>query len=135
MATEEEIRNALSRDLTIDIITTGRKSGRPRRTEIWFHRVGSRVIITGTPGRRDWYANLVAHARFTFHLKESVEADLAARAVPVTDRDEKRRMLLSAESIWRRPSGAALDEWVDRSPMVEVLFEDLNPSGLGSRTS
>ena len=31
--------------------------------------------------RRDWHANLLATPQFTFHLKESLQADLAARAI------------------------------------------------------
>jgi F420H(2)-dependent quinone reductase len=45
-------------DRVIDITTTGRKTGEPRRIEIWFHRLDGRYFITGAPGRpRDWYAN------------------------------------------------------------------------------
>lgn len=51
---EPNVAAALARDLTIDIVTTGRKSGRKRRTEIWFHRIEGRYFITGMPGRRDW---------------------------------------------------------------------------------
>src|SRR6266851_3143574 len=77
---DEAIRQALELDRTIDITTTGRKSGRPQRIEIWFHNLDGRLYITGTPGRRNWYANLSANPDFTFHLKVSAQADLAARA-------------------------------------------------------
>jgi hypothetical protein len=40
---DERIRDALARDRTIDITTVGRRSGKPRRIEIWFHNVGGRV--------------------------------------------------------------------------------------------
>jgi deazaflavin-dependent oxidoreductase (nitroreductase family) len=81
-----EAAKALASDRVIDIITTGRQTGEPRRIEIWFHRVDGRYYITGTPGRpRSWYANLVANSAFTFHLKESATADLPATARPVTD--------------------------------------------------
>ena len=33
----DEVRDALERDLTIDITTIGRRSGEPRRIEIWVH--------------------------------------------------------------------------------------------------
>ena len=58
-----EIRDALRKDRTIDIITMGAKSGLPRKIEIWFANVNGRIIICGTPsadGRkgartpRDW---------------------------------------------------------------------------------
>jgi deazaflavin-dependent oxidoreductase (nitroreductase family) len=76
----EQVQQALRQDRVIDITTSGRKTGLPRRKEIWFHNVDDCLYITGTPGRpRDWLANLLAHPQFTFHLKESVQADLPAR--------------------------------------------------------
>ena len=63
-------------DLTVDITTIGTRSGEPRRIEIWFHNVDGTVYLTGLPGPRAWYANLLANPRFTFHLKHGVHADL-----------------------------------------------------------
>jgi hypothetical protein len=116
------IRQALNTDRTIDITTRGRHSGAERRLEMWFHNVDGRIFITGMPGRRDWYANLVANPEFTFHLKESVAADLAAVAVPVTDPEHRRPIL--AEITGRLGHADRLDTWVERSPLVEVHFED-----------
>jgi hypothetical protein len=73
---DKGLRQALARDRVIDITTTGRKSGQPRRIEIWFHRLDGRLFITGLPGHRSWYANLLANPAFTFHLKGSAKADL-----------------------------------------------------------
>ncbi len=69
---DERVRQALANDRTIDITTTGRSSGLPRRIETWFYRVDDQIYLTGSPGRRDWYANLLANPDFTFHLKQSV---------------------------------------------------------------
>src|SRR5204863_4014024 len=91
--TDERIRGALETDRAIDITTIGRRSGQPRRIEMAFHNLDGQVYITGTPGKRDWYANLVAHPNFTFHLKRSVTADLPARATPITDPAAKRAIL------------------------------------------
>ena len=60
---DDAVRRALENDLVIDITTTGRKTGRPRRKEIWFHNIDGHLYITGTPGRRDWYANLLSFSR------------------------------------------------------------------------
>jgi hypothetical protein len=84
---DDVIQEALQTDRTIDITTTGRNSGQSRRIEIWFHNVDGAIYITGTPGTRDWYANLVTDPSFFFHLKESTQADLAARATPITVED------------------------------------------------
>ena len=71
----DEIKRALRTDKLVDIITTGAKSGLPRTTEIWFHNIGGRIIICGTPAakggsgrraRRDWLANLKAQPAFVF---------------------------------------------------------------------
>ena len=59
-AMDDTVATALERDRVVDITTTGRHSGEPRRLEIWIHHLGGRHYITGTPGRRAWYANLVA---------------------------------------------------------------------------
>src|SRR5882762_9742504 len=64
-AVDEKIKHALANDQVIDITTIGRQSGQPRRLEIWFHNIDGRLYITGLPGTRDWYANLVAHPAFT----------------------------------------------------------------------
>ncbi|MCE7984260.1 MAG: DUF385 domain-containing protein [Caldilinea sp. CFX5] len=118
------IQQALDQDETIDITTIGRKSGQPKRMEIWFRRVAGRTYITGTPGQRDWYANLLAEPRFTFHLKESVQADLPARAQPITDPAERRRILADPVMRWYQQQVGSLDELVAGSPLVEVLFEE-----------
>jgi deazaflavin-dependent oxidoreductase (nitroreductase family) len=109
---------ALERDRTIDITTTGRRSGRQRRLETWFFRIDGRIYLSGSPGRRDWLANLRANPEFTFHLKESAQADLPARAHPVDDPDERRRVM--EQILASLGGGRSLDEWVERSPLVEV---------------
>src|SRR5215207_2295991 len=86
---DERVRSALANDRTIEITTIGRASGLPRRIETWFYRVDDQIYLTGSPGQRDWYANLLANPDFMFHLKQSVTADLPARATPITDREER----------------------------------------------
>ena len=102
-----EIKDALSKDRTIDIITIGAKSGLPRRIEIWFTNVNGRIIICGTPNAkggqgsrtpRDWLANLKANPEFTFCLKESIHAELPARAVEITNPDERRYLMSAPET-------------------------------------
>jgi hypothetical protein len=126
---DETIRQALAQDRTIDITTTGRTSGRPRRIEIWFHNLDGEIYITGLPGRRGWYANMLAHPAFTFHLKGSVTADLPARATPVTDPEARRALLGRMVSGMGR--AAELEEWLARSPLVHVTFEGAG-AGAGS---
>ena len=70
-----------------------RRACLPHPIEIAFHYLDGTVYISGLHGTRDWYANMVAHPDFTFHLKQSVQADIAARARPIVEEDERRPIL------------------------------------------
>ena len=118
---DDRIRRALSRGHLIDITTTGRRSGKPRRVELVFHNLGGRIYISGMPGfPRAWLANLAASPAFTFHLKGSVSADLPARARVITDPRERREVLGQVANAWRRRD---VDAMVASSPLVEVEIE------------
>ncbi|MFN8444813.1 MAG: nitroreductase/quinone reductase family protein [Caldilineaceae bacterium] len=125
MPTSQSIQKALDTDETIDITTYGRLSGQPRRTEIWFRRVAGRTYITGTPGKRDWFANLQANPRFVFHLKGSVQADLPATARIISDPAERRQLLADPVMRWYQQQVGSLDELVVGSPLIEVIFEEV----------
>ncbi len=116
-----EIDVALARDLTIDITTTGRRSGRPRTIEIWFLAIDDRIFITGTPGPRDWYANLLADDSLVFHLKESTSVDLPATARPVIDEATRRLVFENRAARWYRDQ-TDLEDLVANAPVVEVTF-------------
>ena len=129
----EEIRNALNSDQTIDIITTGAKSGLLRKIEIWFTNVDGRIIICGTPGGtggkgprtpRDWLANLKANPEFMFCLKESLNVELPARAVIIVDPDDRRQLMSAPQTKWYRDQVDSIDDLVAGSPIVEVFFSD-----------
>ena len=117
---DDAVRRALETDRVINITTTGRKSGAERRLEMWFHNVDGRIYITGMPGKRSWYANMLANPEFTFHLKESVRADLAATARPIVDDDERRSVF--DVLLGRLGHRERMDAWMARSPLVEVTF-------------
>lgn len=119
---DSTIRQALENDRVVDITTVGAKSGEARRIEIWIHAVGDRFIITGQPGGRDWYANLLANPSFTVHVKESATADLVAEARAVTDAGEKERLLRAAPALATYVTDESIADWVARSPVVEVVF-------------
>jgi deazaflavin-dependent oxidoreductase (nitroreductase family) len=119
---DDRIRRALSRGHLIDITTTGRQSGEPRRVELVFHNFGGRIYISGMPGfPRSWLANLQAHPEFTFHLKGAVSADLPARARVITDPAERREVLAQVAQAWHRKD---VDVMVESSPLVEVEILD-----------
>lgn len=135
----DDVRHALTitdtstmEERTIDITTTGRRTGQPRRIEIVFYQFDSEVYLSGIPAptTRNWLANLAAEPQFTFHLKHGVVADLASTAAVITDPAERRRVLAlfveqfnqrrEPDSLWPE---AVLDEWVEHSPLAKVTFE------------
>ena len=117
---------------TIDITTTGAKTGRQRRIEIWFYRVDGEIYLTTQPAVRGWYANLLANPEFTFHLKNGVTADLPARAEPVLDAADRKRIFTSIIADLNQPLHRSylsqpvepLDEWMQGSPLMHVRFDD-----------
>ncbi len=117
-----------SRDRTVDITTTGAKSGLPRRIETWFYRVDDDLYLSGRPAPRGWAANLVADPRFTFHLKHGVVADLPAIARRIDDDAERRRILGRIIDDLGRSGRRMPDEereaWMVGSPLFEVVLDD-----------
>jgi deazaflavin-dependent oxidoreductase (nitroreductase family) len=136
----DDVRQALAidasspiEDRTIDITTTGRRSGEPRRIEIVFYRLGDDIYLSGIPQPkpRDWLLNLAAQPKFTFHLKHRAVADLPATATVIDDQAERRRVLdvLVEQFNRRRGPGspwpeAVLDEWVEHSPLAKVTLAE-----------
>lgn len=134
----DDVRQALAIDRcstieerTIDITTTGRRSGKPRRIEICFYRFEDAIYLSGIPGPRprDWLANLAAEPHFIFHLKHGVVADLPAVATVITDPDERRRVFTDFVEDFNHRHGpgsswpkAVLPEWVKGSPLAKVTF-------------
>ncbi len=116
------IEQALQHDRLIDITTIGAKSGKPHKIEIAFHYFDGTVYISGLPGKRDWYANLVAHPEFTLHLKQSAQADIPARATPVTDEPTRRAILTRVVTNWNRQN--QLEEFVRHNPLVRVELQN-----------
>jgi deazaflavin-dependent oxidoreductase (nitroreductase family) len=121
---DDPSRTALSRGGRIDITTTGRATGRPRRIEIVFHRIDGRMWISGIPSsrRRSWLANLAADPRMIVHLKGPIAvADLPATARIVDDPAERRTILERVARAWGRTD---LDRMVAQSPLIEVILDD-----------
>lgn len=121
MIQNETIAKALSRGHVVDITTTGRRSGKPRRIEIVFHNIGGRIYISGMPRRerRDWLSNLDDDPTLTFHLKGGVKADLPATARVIEDEAERREILPHVARAWKRND---LEDMVRHSPLIEVTF-------------
>ena len=123
---DNNIRRALLHGHRIDLTTTGRRSGLPRRIELFFHAIDGRVYISGMPGfPRSWLANIRANPRVTFHLKGPIKADLPATAREITEPTERRRIMERVASNWRRTD---VDRMMVQSPLIEVIPDDLAAS-------
>lgn len=118
---------ALARGGIVDITTKGRRTGRPHRVEISLHNLDHRLVISGRPGPRDWYANLLANPRMTIHFKRDVVADVPAMSRPVHDWRERRTLIelamIKGFGFSPERTRRELDFWVTRSPIVVVSAE------------
>jgi deazaflavin-dependent oxidoreductase (nitroreductase family) len=118
---DDTIRAALAHNQVIDITTTGRRSGEPRRIEIYLHSIGGRLVISGMPmpGRtRAWLHNVAENPVLTVHLKGPYAvADVEGTARVITDPAERRELLAGVARNWKRTD---LDVMVEHSPLIEV---------------
>ena len=115
---------ALHHSQLIDLTTTGRRSGEPRRIEIYLHELDGQLFISGTPQRdrtRDWIHNIAADPRVIVHLKKSATADVAATARVVTDQAERRPLIEAAARHWGRTDVA---EMLQFSPLIVLSPDD-----------
>ena len=123
---DDQTRRALARGHTIDITTTGRRTGEARRIEIVFHNIDGHLSITGNPRsdrKRAWLLNLESDPTLTFHLKGAVQADLPATAREITDPAERRSVAeWVTTNAWRNMDVDAMADW---APMIEVTIDDL----------
>ncbi|MEE4025254.1 nitroreductase/quinone reductase family protein [Gordonia sp. PKS22-38] len=121
--------DAGTRERIVDITTTGRRTGMPRRIEIFFYRAGGNTYLCSGAGAAatDWHANLLAHPDFTFHLKTGVRSDVPAHATPVTDPAERRAVLVEIVADLNQPHDPGtirptrLEDWAD-SRLMRISF-------------
>lgn len=119
----------LDRGGIADITTIGRRTGQPRRIEIFFHQFDGKYYLTGRPSdrKRDWEANIEANPGFILHLKRGLSVDVSVRGYSEPDPVERGRVLRRAliESWDSPPVGVdkALHKWVEKAPFIrfEVL--------------
>ena len=120
---DDSIRRALQRGHRIDLTTTGRRTGQPRRIELVFHPIDGRIYISGMPGfPRSWLANIRANPRVTFHLTGPIKADLPATAREITEPTERRRIMERVAGNWGRTD---VDRMMVQSPLIEVIPDEL----------
>lgn len=118
MGLTPELARQLASLRTIDLTTFGRRTNLPRRVEIWWFQVDGRFVISGTPGKRDWLANVRANPAVIIHAGNH---QLEATAVEIDEPSFRRGFFTRPETRWYS-SQAELDRLVATSPMIEVRF-------------
>lgn len=110
---------ALYRSQLIDLTTTGRQTGEPRRIEIYLHHLDGRLFISGLPSPRTraWIHNVAADPHVVIHLKSGATRDVPALARVVEDPDERRPLLEAAAKRWGRDD---VDLMMAQSPLIEI---------------
>lgn len=103
---------------TIELTTIGRHSGSAARIEIWWFHVDGRFIITGTPGRRDWYANVLANPDVIVHTPVG---DVAGTAKPISDPGFRNRVFTHPDVGWYQTQ-VELERLVATAPMIEITL-------------
>ena len=110
---------ALRHSQVIDLTTTGRRTGLPRRIEIFLHSDDGLLFITGQPRpqTRDWLRNVRADAHVTLHLKRELAADVPALARVIDDPEARRPLIESAARRWGRDD---VELMMEQSPLIVI---------------
>jgi F420H(2)-dependent quinone reductase len=94
------------------LTTTGRKSGQPRISPLYFLRDGDRVVVAASRGGSDrnpmWYGNLKANPKVQVQIKSEV-LDLNAR-----DANEEERARYWPQLVQMYPTYEDYQSWTDR---------------------
>src|SRR5258707_746249 len=102
------------------LTTTGRKTGEPRISPLYFLRDGDRVIVAaskgGTPKNPMWYLNLKANSKVHVQIKDEV---LTLTARDATD-DERAKYW--PQLVDMNPSYEDYKSWTDRTIPI-VIFD------------
>ncbi len=125
---DDDLRTALHRSQVIDLTTTGRRTGRQRRIEIFLHDMDGRLFITGMPRAdrtRDWIHNIEADPRVVVHLKKGAVADVSATARVIRDPDERRPLIEAAARRWGRTD---VENMLQHSPLIELTVDGDSPN-------
>jgi len=116
MSTTTDTIATLAKIRTIELTTIGRRSGERRTIEIWWFHINGRFIVTGTPGRRDWFANVLSNPSVI--ISTSI-GTFAATAVVIEDAELRHAVFADPSANWYS-SQAELRRLIEAAPMVEI---------------
>ena len=94
------------------LTTTGRKSGEPRVSPLYFHRDGDTVVVAASRGGSDknpmWYLNIKTNPKVQVQIKKEV-LDLTAR-----DATDEERAKYWPQLVEMYPTYNDYQSWTDR---------------------
>jgi len=94
------------------LTTTGRKSGQPRVSPLYFHRDGDTVVVAASKGGSDknpmWYLNIKADPKVQVQIKKEL-LDLTAR-----DATDEERAKYWPRLVEMYPTYEDYQSWTDR---------------------
>jgi F420H(2)-dependent quinone reductase len=100
------------------LTTTGRKTGQPRVSPLYFLRDGDRVIVAASKSGVDqhpmWYLNLKANPKVSVQIKKEL-LDLSAR-----DATDEERARYWPQLVEMYPSYEDYQSWTDRTIPIIV---------------
>ncbi len=99
------------------LTTTGRKSGEPRDSPLYFHRDGDKIIVAASKGGSDkhpmWYLNLKADPKVTVRIRDE------QRTLTARDATEDERARYWPKLVAMYPTYEDYQSWTDRKiPLV-----------------
>lgn len=98
----EPLAQSLEREEEIELVTRGRRTGRPHRVSLWFAYAPPDIWLRGDRDA-DWVRNLEREPRCRIAFGDR---SAAARRVALIDEDQALRRVVA---LWRAKYGA---EWV-----------------------
>lgn len=105
------------------LTTTGRKTGKPHRIEIWFAIDAGRLyLLSGGGDRADWVKNIRKDPSVRVQIG-SRAASLRARIARAGAEDQRARELLDAKYMGWTP-GKKLSSWARGSTPVVIQLPD-----------
>ena len=101
------------------LTTTGRRSGKPHRIEIWFAiESGAIYLLSGDGGAADWVKNIRKNRGVRIQIGSRTVA-ARARFIRAAREDQRARELLDAKYMGWRP-GRRLSSWARGSLPVRI---------------
>ena len=136
----EDVRQALAidasstmEDRTIDITTTGRRSGAPRRIEIVFYRLGEDIYLSGIPrthnpgtGWPTWLpdpsSRSTSNTASTPTCRRRPRSSATPRSADVSSPCSPRSSTAATAPTVHGPTRSSMSGW--RSPLAKVTIAD-----------